>query len=596
MRMLIGIALPTLTILAFVVLLSFSLLRLSDIERSMRIEAPQNMLWVLSRAHVASLQLDHVVARLALEDSDPAELALRHNVFLSRLALLGEGPQQRAMEALGLADALAQFRQHLPELQARIGTLQPHDAQGARAIRVLLEPLQVLLGQASNRAMVAEWNDLGDRLDTSRHQVWQIIVSLIGISLAGITLIFHFIMATRAAHQRTRQLDQEKAFSELLIDSSGEGIVVVDLDRRCTVWNEAAERLFQQPADAAIGRPLEHISGFFQIDPMKYAIDEALFGQAATLFDQPFFPDGAAAAQYVEVRCFPLRDGERIMGAILLVFDVTERRAAQREIAMHRDHLEQLVHDRTRELDAALERERATAELYRNFGAMISHQFRTPLAIVDSALQRLMRRSEILTAAEVRERGGKARQAIARLIGLVESTLDAARLDSGQIESRGQPCDLAELAADACARQREATPGRQILLMLPDSGDALAQCDPAHVEQILANLLANAAKYSTPGTPISVTVRTDRGAVVCTVTNQGHLASATERAALFERYFRGGNAEGHAGIGIGLYMARTLARLQGGDVQLIDGTTGMVSFALQLPRPPSSAVAASAAV
>src|SRR5690606_8663373 len=108
---------------------------------------------------------------------------------------------------------------------------------------------------------------------------------------------------------------------------------------------------------------------------------------------------------YVDIRCFSLRDGARIIGAILLVSDVTERRAAQKEIADHRDHLEQLVEARTQELDAALTRERATAELYQNFGTMISHQFRTPLAIVDSTLHRLMRRRDKLTPEEVLERG-----------------------------------------------------------------------------------------------------------------------------------------------------------------------------------------------
>jgi PAS domain S-box-containing protein len=580
-RALLGVALPILTIVVFVLLLAFSLMRLSDIERDMRIEATQNMLWVISRAHVASLQLSGAAAKRPMDETDQSALELRYNVFLSRLALLDDGPQRRQMGELGFADALDSFRGNLPELGSLVASLEFLDLQRVQA---LLEPYNVMLGQAANKAMVAEWNDLGNKLDTSRAQLWQIIVSLIGISLAGAALSAHFLMAIREARRRTRLLDKEKAFSELLIGSSGEGIVAVDLDRRCTIWNEAAERLLGLPAAKTIGSMLADVSGFFQIDRIEQAIGDALEGRPAVLFDQPFFPPDRVEPLYVDLRCFSLRDGARIIGLILLVSDVTERRAAQREIADHRDHLEHLVKARTQELDAALTRERATAELYRNFGTMISHQFRTPLAIVDSALQRLMRRSDRLSPAEVLERGGKARHAIARLIRLVESTLDAARLDAGQIDIRSQPCDLGQLAVEICARQTEQTPERRITVVIPEASPAIAHCDPVHAENILTNLLSNALKYSPAGTVIGVTVSTDGDKVECAVRNRGGVACATERGALFERYFRGRNAEGRPGIGIGLYMARMLARMQDGDVRIDAGHDDCIIFTLFLPR------------
>lgn len=580
-RGLIGITLPILTIAIFVLLLTFSLMRLSDIERDMRIEATQNMVWVISRAHVASLQLSETMARGPVSETDPSDLELRYNIFLSRLALLDDGPQRRRMEALGFADALDDFRGNLPELDAMVTGREESDMQRVQA---LLQPYNAMLGQAASKAMVAEWDELGETLDTSREQLWQIVVSLIGISLAGAALCAHFLMATRDARRRTRLLDKEKAFSELLIDSSGEGIVAIDLEGRCTVWNEAAERLFGLPAKTAVGLALDDVSGFFQIDRIGQAIGKGLRGQPAALFDQPFFPSDGAAARYVDVRCFSLRDGERIIGSILLISDVTERRASQKEIADHRDHLEQLVQARTRELDAALERERETAELYRNFGTMISHQFRTPLAIIDSALQRLMRHSDRLSPTEVLERGGKARHAIARLTKLVESTLDAARLDAGQIEIRNEPCDLGQLAAEICARQNEQTPDRRIAIALPEDGLAVAHCDPVHVENILLNLLSNAVKYSPAGTPVDVALVVGGMQIECAVANEGTLDGPAERKALFERYFRGRNAEGRQGIGVGLYMARALARLQGGDVQLQQSEPDTIRLALVLPR------------
>lgn len=580
-RAFLGVVLPILTIVVFVILLAFALMRLSGIERDMRIEATQNMLWVISRAHVSSLQLSEAVARRTTGGADQSELELRYDVFLSRLALLEDGPQRHRMQELGFADALDGFRRDIPELDALVAGLEPHEVQRLLA---LLAPYNAMLGHAANKAMVAEWDDLGSKLDTSRKQLWQIIVSLAGISLAGVALFAYFLIAIRDARRRTRLLDMEKAFSELLIGSSGEGIVAVGLDRRCTVWNEAAERLFDLPASRTIGHTLGEVSGFFQIDRIERAIGNALEGRRATLLDQPFFPPGQASPLYVDLRCFSLRDGARIIGSILLVSDVTKRRAAQREIADHRDHLEQLVRERTQELDEALTRERATAELYRNFGTMISHQFRTPLAIIDSTLQRLMRRSDRLSPAEILERGGKARHAIARLVGLVESTLDAARLDTGQIEIRSQSCDLGQLVTDICARQSEQTPQRRFTIDVGEDGSAIAHCDPVHAENILVNLVSNAVKYSPAATAIDIIITARRGSIECAVSNHGDVLCPTERDALFGRYYRGRNAEGRPGIGIGLYMARGLARMQDGDVRLDAGEGDRITFTLVLPR------------
>ncbi|PWJ83736.1 PAS domain S-box-containing protein [Pseudaminobacter salicylatoxidans] len=579
-RALLGVALPVSAIIIFVVLLAFSLMRLSDLERDMRIEATQNMLWVISRAHISSLQLGEAVAGSVAGEVDPAQMELRYNVFLSRLALLDDGPQRRRMEALGATAPLDALRGSLPELGSLVMSA---GTETMPRIRALLVPYNVALTEAANKAMVAEWDDLGATLDATRKQLWQIIISMVGISLAGTVLCFHFLLAIRDARQRTRLLNKEKAFSELLIGSSGEGIIAVDMDRRCTLWNEAAERLFGHGTRSATGSLLRELSGFFEVDRVEQAVGDALQGRAVALLDQPFFPPHQCDPLYVDLRCFSLRDGGRIIGTILLVSDVTERRAAQREIANHRDHLEQLVQARTQELDAALTRERATADLYRNFGTMISHQFRTPLALVDSALQRLMRRRDRLTPKEVLERGEEARSAIARLVRLVKSTLDAARLDAGQIEVRSQLCDLGDLVAEVCSRSTKDTGSGRITLKLPDGDSPIAYCDPVHAEHILTNLLSNAVKYSPAKTPIRITLADSGTQIECVVTNTGPPEGSFEQEALFERYYRGSNTEGRPGIGVGLYMARALARLQGGDVQLQDSEPGMVRLAMLLP-------------
>lgn len=587
-RGLVGSGIPVLAIGVFAALLGFSLMRLSQIERDMRIEATQNMLWVISRAHVASLGLSEAIAHRAPGQSGGSDVDLRYNIFLSRLALLNEGPQLRRMEALGFASEILALENSADSLPRLLAELDAGASDAAATIQSVLDPFNSLLGRAANAAMVAEWDELGLRLDTYRDHLWQIIASLAAISLAGGFLSVRLLLAVREARHRTHQLQREKAFSELLIGSSGAGILAVDREQCCTVWNGAMERLFYRPARDAAGLPLRDISGFFEVERVQLAVQAALVGEATSVLDQAYFRPNSEVPLYIDLRCFSLRNRDEIIGAILLISDVTARHLAQTELSRHRDHLEELVEARTAELDEALERERATADLYRNFAAMVSHQFRTPLAIVDSALQRLMRRADRLRRDELVERVGRSREAIARLTRLVESTLDAARLDAGQIEVDSRACDIGQLVAGICERQRDACPERDVILTAPGPEPVVALCDPTHVEHIVVNLLTNAVKYSPAMTPLTIVLGTGDGEAWCDVGNEGAIGPAAVRSRLFERYFRGENAAGLPGIGIGLHMARTLARMQGGDVSLVEATGPSTTFRLSLPQPSSA--------
>src|SRR5699024_1486841 len=213
LRPLFVIGLPLLTIVIFFVLLIFSLQRLSSTEHDMRLEAPHNMLWVISQAQVASLRLSSAVARQAMGNSDITTLQRRYNVFLSRLKLLDQGPQRREIKAFGIVEQLDELNQQLAPLKARIATLQAHDAAAAESHGTLLDRYSALMGQAATKAMVAEWDSLGGKLEDARNQLWQIIISLIGILLAGIFLILQLLAAIRDARQRTHLLNKEKAFS-----------------------------------------------------------------------------------------------------------------------------------------------------------------------------------------------------------------------------------------------------------------------------------------------------------------------------------------------------------------------------------------------
>ncbi|MEQ9244345.1 sensor histidine kinase [Roseovarius indicus] len=575
-----GLLLPLVAVVVFAVLLTFSLIRMLEVENAMRVGAEKNMLWVFHQSEVAARRLTETAALIGLGEADTEELSLRFDILKSRIAILNDGPQRRFVEEIGYDDDLDRIAAVLDAMTPVVADLSPGD--GAR-LRNALKPAARLFGRAANKAMIAEWNDLGERLETYRAQLRQIILFLIGIMAAGGILAATLAVALRQSHQRNLMLRQSRDFSALLVSSSGEGILAVDRAGRCTLWNDAMAGMIGKSAEQAMGRPPAELAGFFGIAPLQAGLAKALEGQSSELALHPLFQNEQTEPRYVDLRFFPMRNDGEVIGAILFLHDATDRHAAQQREAEDRDRLEDLVAERTRDLDDALQRERSAADLYRNFAAMVSHQFRTPLAVADSALQRLIRRGPRVEPGEVAERANRARSAIAGLTRLVESTLDVARLDAGQLGSQRVRCDLNDIVDTVCTRQRETDPAREIsILPSPDTGDAVF-CDQAHAEQILENLLSNAIKYTAPGSLVSIRVHGDRQNLFCDVHNEGSPIPEEERNLIFNRNYRGTNSTGSAGTGLGLFMARTLARMQGGDLTLRPGSDG-VTFRMTLPR------------
>src|SRR5690606_9750477 len=207
---------------------------------------------------------------------------------------------------------------------------------------------------------------------------------------------------------------------------------------------------------------------------------------------------------------------------------------------------ETIVADRTRDLEESLARETALREHYKGFVTMVSHQFRTPLSIIDASAQRIIRRGKQMTEDEIHERAGKIRSAVLRLTRLVSSTLNATKIDAGQIDVEIRRCDIGKLIVEACDRQKETSPDRVLRLDLDDLPESVP-CDPLLIDQVLANLLSNAVKYSPAPHAIDITAEMDPDRVRVKVSDRGIGVLDDERDRLFERFFRAKAAVGVEG-------------------------------------------------
>jgi signal transduction histidine kinase len=239
-------------------------------------------------------------------------------------------------------------------------------------------------------------------------------------------------------------------------------------------------------------------------------------------------------------------------------------------------------------LEEKLAHEQRLTELQRNFVSMASHEFRTPLTIIDGHAQRLIRMSERLRADEIVERAGKVRAAILRMTSLIDNLLNSSRLmDSGAgLYFHPADMDVAALLHDVCHLHREIAPGSQIRETFAAAPLRIAG-DGKLLFQVFSNLLANAIKYSPAGGPIEIAAVREAADVAVSVQDSGIGIPEKDIDQLFARYFRGSNVSGIVGTGVGLYLVKMVIELHGGSVA-VESREGRGSrFTVRLPLRPA---------
>ena len=235
-------------------------------------------------------------------------------------------------------------------------------------------------------------------------------------------------------------------------------------------------------------------------------------------------------------------------------------------------------------LEEQLAKEQRLALAQRNFISMASHEFRTPMTVIDGHARRLMKVKDSVTPADVDERAGKIRAAVLRLTHLIDNLLNSARLIDGGADLYFHPeqMDLAMLLREVCQLHREMVPGAQIAerfdaVPMPMVGDARV------LFQAFSNLLSNAVKYSPGGGTIEVEAEIVADEAVVAVANRGIGIPAGDLNRLFERYHRGSNVSGIVGTGVGLYLVKMAVNLHGGGIEVKSKEGNGTRFIVRLP-------------
>lgn len=233
-----------------------------------------------------------------------------------------------------------------------------------------------------------------------------------------------------------------------------------------------------------------------------------------------------------------------------------------------------LIRDHTPQREMRLSQKR--------FASMLNHEFRTPLATIDGAVQRLEATGQQHDA-PTRQRYQKIQAAVDRLTGMLDDYLSPDRLaltGHKPVDRKVSPASLIEEAAGlvrAAGRRVECSIGP-----LP----AVLRSDPAGLRLALKILVENAIQYAPPPAVITLSGATVDSGLELLVIDNGFGIVAEDLPKIFDKGFRGSNAQGQNGKGMGLYMARSVLEVQGGSLKAQRLPEGGMCFRIWLPGPP----------
>jgi PAS domain S-box-containing protein len=386
------------------------------------------------------------------------------------------------------------------------------------------------------------------------------IVIVAGSFCALLFVVVASIVVQRDSTRRRRAeeaVERLRHHNELILHSAGEGILGLDMQGKATLVNPAAAKIVGYEVEEMLGQFLHDLLHHSRPDGTPHAREECPTlqmlhnGLPLPHMEGVYWrKDGTSVP--VEYTSTPIREGDAIVGAVVVFQDISERQAVER--------------------------------MKDEFVSVVSHELRTPLTSIRGSLGLLASGRLGALPATGQRLLEIAVQNTDRLVRLINDILDIECMESGKITMTKKACDAATLMLQAADVMRSMAEQSGITLTVSPLAAQLL-VDPDRIVQTLTNLISNAIKFSSPDTTVALTAERQGGEIILRVTDQGRGISADKLDTIFERFQQldASDAREKGGTGLGLAICRSIVQQHGGRIWA-ESTPGVGSaFSFTLP-------------
>ncbi|MBK8026754.1 MAG: PAS domain S-box protein [Chloroflexi bacterium] len=360
-----------------------------------------------------------------------------------------------------------------------------------------------------------------------------------------------------------------------IFDAMSDSILLYDADGRIIAANAASEQIFGIPTSQMLGKRFSPSQwqaineDGAPLPPDDYPIVLALRDGIAThgVVMGLYTPDNRLI--WLSINAEPLvPDASRPRGAIAAIRNITEYKGMQRQ-------------------SMALRLERERSSLLANFIRNASHEFRTPLATINTSLYLLSRHTD---ETRRREHIAKAEREVDRLSHLVDVQTRLASLDSGLTLAFAET-RVGTLMDSVKARFARPTEQATVISRWNTAeGLPMIRCNAEHLAVALQQIVDNALRHTLPGGTVEIDVRSEGADVLITISDTGNGIQPEDMSRIFERFWRQDDAHSTPGFGLGLPLAKVIVNRHGGtiDVTSVVGTGTRVEIRLPFAGPPET--------